>query len=167
MKILWIIYPFCSIFILVGLALAFWTMRGIVKGRSVAYWPTSNASLLNCEFKSDNDSEGESYEVVVSYEYTVHGQKYENNKIHPAYSASGFDGHRALFQRLKDSTVVEVYYNEFDPAESYLLAGTFSAHLAAFFGGLIFMSAGVFFLLTFHFAIAGNSDFASALQVVK
>ena len=167
MKILWIIYPFCSIFILVGLAGAFSTMLGILKAHAVSNWPTENASLLDCEFKSDHNSDSESYKVLVRYEYNVHGRKYENDKVHPAYSRSSFGGHRRLFKRLKKATVVKIHYNDADPSESYLLAGHFSAHLAALFGSMIFFSAGVFFLLTFHFAIAGNSDYASALEVVK
>ena len=167
MKILWIIYPFCSIFIFVGLGIAFWTMRGMLKASSVSDWPKTNATLLSCEFQSDNDPEGESYEVVVNYEYTVNGCKFENNKIHPAYSASSFDGHHPLFERLDKAKVVKVHYNEFDHSESYIIGGSFSSHLAAFFGGLIFMSTGIFFLLTFHFAIAGNSDYASMLDIVN
>ena len=167
MKILWFIYPFCSIFIFIGLGIAFWTMRGMLEARSVSDWPKTNAKLLSCEFQSDNSSDGESYEVIVSYEYTVHGQKYESNQIHPAYSASSFEGHRPLFERLDEASVVKVHYNEVDPSESYIIGGSFSSHLAAFFGGMIFMSAGIFFLLTFHFAVAGNSDYASALEIVK
>lgn len=67
---------------------------------------------------------------------------------------------------LDKAQVVKAWYNPRNPAESYLLAKSFSAHLASFFGGLIFLSAGLFFLLTFHFAIAGNSDYAAALEVL-
>ena len=167
MKILWFIYPFCSIFILVGAGLAFWTMRGMMKARAISNWPTVNAEMLECDFVEHSDSDSDSYEVKVRYQYMVNGKKYENDKIHPAYSASSFEGHRPLYDRLNKCTLVKARYNELDPSESYLLKGTFSAHLAAFFGGMIFFFAGVFFLLTFHFAIAGNSDYAAAVEIVK
>lgn len=168
MKMLWLIYPFCSIFILIGAGLSYTTLRGILKANAITKWPTVNATICECDLETSSGSEGgESYEVTVRYEYMVHGKKHENDKIHPAYSGSSFSGHQPLFQRLKGSNVVAARYNPVDPAESYLLAGSFSAHLAAFFGGLLFLSCGVFFLLIFHFAIAGNSDYALALEVIK
>ncbi len=45
MKILWIIYPFCSIFILVGAGVSFWTLRGILKARAITHWPTVEATV--------------------------------------------------------------------------------------------------------------------------
>ncbi len=168
MKLLWIIYPFCSIFTLVGAGISLSTLRGILEAHSITHWPTVEATVTNCDFKIDHDAEdGESFEIVVEYTYTVFGQEYKNDSIHPAYSSSSFDGHRPLFERINDATVVRVRYNKTDPTEAYLITGSYSANFAAFFGGLIFLSAVIFFLLTFHFAIAGNSNYVSGLEVIR
>ena len=169
MKILWfIIYPACSLFILGGAVLSFWTIRGIFKARAIAHWPTVEAKITECDFEADSDGEGgHTYEVIVKYRYNVQGREYESDKIHPAYAASSFAGHRKLHERLENATVVVAHYNESDPSESYLVTGSFSAHLASLFGGLLILSAGIFFLLGFHFAIAGNSDYVSGLEVIK
>ena len=167
MNALWIVYPFCSIFIIIGAGISVFTLRGILKARDIRNWPTVEATILECDFESNSGSETTTYRVNVRYEYSVLGRKYESDKIHPNYSSSNFEGHRPLFERLEKSTIVTARYNEADPSESYLLAGTFSAHMAVFFGGMIFLSAGIFFLLTFHFAMAGSSDYASALEVIK
>lgn len=166
MKALWFIYPFCSIFMIVGAGIAFYAFRGIAKARAITDWPSVDAKLVNCEYKTHTDSEGNSYEVVVNYEYTVRGKDYSNDKIHPSYSASNFEGHRPLYDKLNACKVVKARYNEFDPAESYIVTGNFSSALSVLFAGCLFFGAGLFFLLIFHFAIAGNSDYAGGLEVV-
>jgi hypothetical protein len=65
MKTLWIIYPFCSIFMIVGAGIAFYAIRGIMKAKAIDEWPTVNAQLTKCEFKTHSDSDGDSYEVIV------------------------------------------------------------------------------------------------------
>jgi len=62
---------------------------------------------------------------------------------------------------------VLVYYNPDDPAESYLIVGNFGFHKAALCGGLLFFLAGVMFLLTFHYAITGSSNYADRVTVIE
>ncbi len=168
MKVLWLIYPFCSIFIVVGLGICYFTLRGISKARAVTKWPTIDADVISCDFDSSTDSEGgTTYEVKVEYKYRVNGKDYVGSKLHPAYSASSFEGHRPLYDRLKKAEVVRASYDPADPSDAYLITGSYSSHWTGFFAGMIFASAGLFFLLTFHFAIAGNSDYAAGLNVVR
>jgi hypothetical protein len=167
MKALWIIYPFCSIFMIVGAGIAFYAIRGIMKAKAIDEWPTVNVHLTKCEFKTHSDSDGDSYEVIVQYDYTVVGKEYSSNKIHPSYSASSFDGHRPLYEKLKKCSVVRARYNELAPEESYIVTGRFTSALSILFGGILFFSAGLFFLLIFHFAIVGNSNYAGGLDVVQ
>lgn len=152
---------------LVGAGIALSAIRGILKARSIDDWPTVDAQVTQCDFKAHADSEGTSYQVVVKYSYSVLGREYSNNKIHPSYSASSFEGHRPLYERLKKCSVVKARYNDLDPAESYIVTGNFTSALALLFGGLLFFSVGLFFLLIFHFALAGDSNYASGLDVVS
>ncbi len=161
------IYPFCSIFIIVGAAILFDAVRGMVQARAIENWPTVDAQLSHCELKHHHDSEGNSSEVIVRYEYSVRGTQYTNNKIHPTYSASSFDCHRPLYEKLKNSTIVRARYNELKPQESYIVTGRYSSSLAGLFGGLLFMTMGLIFMLIFHFAMMGNSNYAAGLHIVR
>ena len=152
---------------IVGAGIAFYAFRGIIKAKAIDEWPTVNAQLTKCEFKTHSDSEGSSYEVIVQYDYTVVGKKYSSNKIHPSYSASSFEGHRPLYEKLKNCSVVRARYNELAPEESYIVTGRFTSALSILFGGMLFFSAGLCFLLIFHFAINGNSNYAGGLDVVQ
>jgi hypothetical protein len=167
MKALWLTHSFCSIFILIGAGFSLFALRGIIKGYAITNWPTVEASLTKCEFKTNSNSKGQAFKVVVDYVYSIDGQVYVSHAIHPAYSASSFDGHKLLFNRLKETKVLRAKYNEKNPAEAYLIAGFFSADLAPVFFGLAFLSFGVTMLLLFHFAIAGNSNYASGLDVIR
>ncbi|OYP32917.1 DUF3592 domain-containing protein [Rhodopirellula sp. MGV] len=168
MKLMWVIYPFCAIFILVGVGICLSTLRGIAKGQAVTAWPSTEASIVNCGLESHSDSEGGlSHQVTVEYEYSVVGCTYTGTKIHPTYTSSSFKGHHALHQKLSAAKVVQIKYNEANPEEAYLFGGNFSSAYAGFFAGMIFASAGLLFLLTFHFAVTGNSDYAAALNVLR
>ena len=167
MKALWIIYPFFSIVMIVGAGIAFDAIRGIMKAKTIDKWPTVNAQMTKCEFKTHSDSDCNSYEVIVQYDYTVDGKKYSSNKIHPSYSISSFVGHRQLYRKLKKCSVVRARYNEVAPEEAYIVTGKFTSALSTLFIGMLFFSKGLFFLLILHFGIAGNSNYAGGLEVVQ
>lgn len=170
MKMSWLdlIYPFCGVFIVLGATLAYSTLHGILKGRTVSSWPTTNAKVNKVDFNYSADGEGgKSFEVLVNYQYVVDDVIYENTKIHPAYSESSFSGHHGLYERLKIADVVAAHYNPRDPAEAYIVSGSYSAHWSAFFAGFVFLAAGVGFMLGFHFAIRGNSDYGDGLHIIR
>ncbi len=152
---------------IVGAGTALHAIRGIIKAKAIDKWPTVNADLTRCEFETHSDTDGHSYEVIVQYDYTVGGKKYSSNKIHPSYSASSFDGHKPLYEKLKQCSVVRARYNELAPEESYIVTGRFTSALSLFFGGMLFFSSGLFFLLIFLFASTGNSNYAGGLDVVQ
>lgn len=67
--ILLVIYPFCSLFMVVGIWTSFATIKSILKARSVRGWPSTSARVVECELERDFDSDGDSFEVLVQYEY--------------------------------------------------------------------------------------------------
>lgn len=165
--ILLIVYPLCSVFIVVGAWLAWTTLDGMVKARSVASWPTAGADIKKIDLRDEDTDGSESYEVLVDYEYEVDNKQFKGNQIHPAYSESSFEGHLRLYEELKKAAVVKVYINPKDPSEAYLVSGSYSAHWSAFFGGMIFFTMGIFFMLAFHFVIFGNSNYADGLHILR
>jgi hypothetical protein len=96
----------------------------------------------------------------------VGGVLYHNTKLHPAYSASSYAGHKGLYEKLKRAKTITVYYNPHAPQEAYIVKGRFSADLAPFFGGLVFFFAGLTFLLAFWFA-AGKSNYDEGVQILE
>ncbi len=167
MKILWVIYPFCTIFIVVGAVIAFSAVRAIVKAREIQSWPTADARLIECDLKTKIVGIRHTYEVVVAYEYSVLGRVFQNNKIHPHYGASNAEFHGPLYSRLKASNLVKVRYDVTNPSESYIVAGVFTSEYASVLAGSMFFMAGIFFLLLFHFALTGSTDYAAGVEVVQ
>lgn len=195
-----ILVPFCGFFIVAGGLIAGWTAKGIVEGALAAGWPQTTGTLLVMENELvSRGSEGseDGHEVVVRYAYNVDGREYRGTRVHPAYSASGFnEGHDAVEARLAGKKQVRVYYHAENPAVSTLSVGFYTCTLAAFFGGLAFLSfglgivgiaraaaredrakAGMFarvlfvgtFLsmgLFFLFAWIGSQDFASGITIL-
>jgi hypothetical protein len=85
--------------------------------------------------------------------------------IHPAYGSSSFEeSHAQLEAVLTAGKSVRVYYEPSAPSRSTLSVGFYSCSLASVFGGLIFIGAGVGFLGSFWFAIAGKMNFADGIS---
>jgi len=167
MKFFWLIYPFFSIFIITGAFISCKTFFTIQKARTIENWPSAEAEIAYSRLMDTSDSKSNSWEVEVSYRYRVGGIDFENNSIHPGYSSSSADGHHELYQKLSESKRVLAYYNPNDHSESYLITGNFGFHKAAFFAGLLFFSAGMFFMLTFHYLLSGSSNYADELTVIQ
>lgn len=165
---MWFVYAFCGVFCVAGFASCIHTLSGISKGKAIQNWPSAHARILSCDLRHELDSDdGQSFEVKVKYEYSIEGRVYRRTKLHPAYSASSFSGHEGLYEKLKSADTVLARYNPQEHSEAYLLTGSFSAHWAVFFAGLLFATMGLLFMLIFHFGVAGDSDYARSLEVVR
>lgn len=166
--LLYVIVPFCSIFIIVGGGMMAFTARKIMVGIQAKRWPQTSGQVVSVESKDTSDSESSSREILVRYAYNVNGLDYESSTIHPAYTSSSFEqAHEGIESLLRPAQKVRVYYDAAKPSRSTLSVGFYSGSLAAFSAGLIFFGAGVGFLLTFWFALAGDWDFARGITVVK
>jgi len=164
---LFFIVPFCSVFILVGGWLTVSSVRKIVQGITAQHWPTTTGRLTHVESKISRDSEGSSREIEVAYSYTINGQTYDGNVIHPSYTNSSFEEAHALLEaKLASGKAVEVYYDPANPTRSMLSTGFYSISLATVFGGLIFLGAGLGFLGTFWFAMTGKTSFADGITIL-
>ncbi len=152
---------------MVGTAITFSAIRAIAKAREIQAWPAVEARLLECDFKTHVVRDRHTYEVVVTYEYSVLGRVFQNNKIHPNYGRCNNEFHGPLYKRLKAASRIKVRYNIADPAESYIVPGMMTSAFASIFAGLLFFIAGFLFSLVFHFAIAGTTDFAARVDVVE
>ena len=164
---LFLIVPFCSIFILVGGWMTYSSVKKIYLGIAAQKWPTVAGQLSEVVSKDTSDSESSSREIQVRYSYAVSGQAYEGKVIHPCYGGSSFEeAHRLLEAKLATGKSVEVFYDPANPSYATLSTGFYSCSLAVVFGGLIFFGAGIGFLGTFWFAIAGKTNFADGVNLL-
>jgi hypothetical protein len=161
---LWFICAFCLSFSLAGLLVWLSAMRMVRKSRAIADWPTVEARLTGCELQAKDES---SSQVLVSYRYQVQGREYDGDKIHPEYFPSGGDCHQALYDRLHGAEIVEAHYNESNPSEAYLVAGSYNMPWMLFFAGLFFVSIGVLSTVFFDFYSFGNSNYVEGLHVLQ
>lgn len=140
--------------------------RKISLGMQARHWPNANGLILKVASKDSSDSESHSREIQVRYAYTVAGQRYEGTTVHPAYTSSSFESsHHDIEALLTSGKMVRVYYDERNPERSTLSTGFYSGSLAMVSAGFIFFGAGVGFLFTFWFMLAGNWNFARGITM--
>lgn len=166
-KELYVIVPFCSIFIIIGASIMIRMGWRIFLGTRAASWPYTVGRMTSIESK-DTSAEGiSSREICVSYSYTVGGREYQGTTIHPSYgSSSSNEIHRELEDLLKPAKQVRVYYHPRDPSRCTLSYGLNLPSLAPFFGGFLFFAAGVGFLLALCFGMAGTQSFVRSITVL-
>ena len=165
---LWVIVPFCSVFILTGAYLIFQTGKKIYGGVLSKSWKTTEGKIVSSEIEEKKDSDGDkTYEVTVTYQYYAEGIGYSGSRIHHAYNGSGDETiHEEIFKKLKKGNRVVVLYNPSNPKDATLTSGFYSLSLGGLFGGSIFFFVGLGFLLTFLVVILGSGNFAEGIRVL-
>jgi hypothetical protein len=163
-----LVVPFCSVFILLGCGLMFLSGRRIIEGWRATHWPHTTGTLVSVQSRDTSDSDSTSREILVRYSYTVENRDHEGTTIHPTYGSSSFEeAHQGLERLLRPGRRVRVYYRVDAPERSTLAVGFYSGSLALFCGGTLFAVAGLGFLLTCCFALAGNWNYAAGVIVVE
>ncbi len=156
------------LFISIGGYFSIRNLRRVLKVRSMVDWPKTEATITECEVKHEEHLNGALPKVLVKYEYKVFDHKYESDKIHPTMNSLWWVAkHPQIYDCLKRSTVVMARYNPSDPSESYLVAGSFYDHRTDLFVGLYMLVFSICFFLGTYCLHIGNSDYATALEVVK
>ena len=115
---------FISIFFAVGLWLLGYGISSYVKGKASLTWPQATAQISQCEVEEDSDSDGTTWKVEVSYEYSVGGQNYTGDKVAFGYSGSSTrEEHEAIYDKLNNASSVSVRYHPEDPSKSVIAPG--------------------------------------------
>jgi hypothetical protein len=115
---------FFSIFFAVGLGMFGYSLYSIKKSNEVATWPMVIGRITSSEMTSNSDSDGTTYRVKVSYDYSVMGQIHHGDRIAFGYSgSSGHEAHQQILERLPAGRQVEVRYHPEKPQEAALAYG--------------------------------------------
>lgn len=139
-----IIIIFILVFVSIGLALLFNSIRGRIKVNVARDWPVAKGLVLESEVVEERlrNATGQatiSFVPQISYEYVVNGEKLTGSRV--TFGSITFDYQTAL--EICESFPVEkttnVYYNPKDPSDSVLAPKSKS--------GLRSIVPGVFFIL--------------------
>jgi hypothetical protein len=119
-----------------------WIMVRQLRARN---WEQTNGLVMESYVRKDADMNDEPY---VRYRYKVGGKIYENDKIYLTGSIATIPGYRVsrLVSQAKPGSVVAVYYDPDNPAESALelrLPGWVYALLVI--AGVVFIVFGAYF----------------------
>jgi hypothetical protein len=112
---------FGGIFFVAG-GLFFWmvVINPVVLWIKAASWPVTEATITKATIEENHDSEGSSYRAAFTYDYTVAGKPYSNDR----YGLLQISGRRKSAKKLVDQHPVgsktSVYYDPLDPRNSLM-----------------------------------------------
>jgi hypothetical protein len=136
---------FGAIFALIGVAMCCYSSWLLALYLKVRKWPCAQGRVIRSEVESSRDSDGDpSYNLGLTYEYAVDGQKYQGHRRYPGptvLSGQLCFARRGL-RKFPSGSIVRVSYDAEHPEESYLrawpsaLTYTSAVGLYALLGGL-------------------------------
>ena len=68
---MWFFIAFISIFYAVGFGLLGYSLLSMKRSTEAAAWPSTVGTIVWCDLKTDVDSDGDTHQVKVSYQYSV------------------------------------------------------------------------------------------------
>jgi Protein of unknown function (DUF3592) len=117
---------FFSVFLMIGLtATLFMFVIPVIQILGARNWRATPCVILKSEVGTHSGSKGgRTYSIDVTYEYTVEEQRYVSSRYHfiPG-SSSGYDGKKAVVDRLPPGTAATCFVNKRDPSEAVLERG--------------------------------------------
>jgi hypothetical protein len=117
-------------FLLVGLGLFFWGMRGQRGGNESKSWPTTTGRILMSQIESRRSRSGSSgysttFYPQIMYEYDLGGQRFQSNQINRgvmlSYGMTSMAQQKTMQYPVGSNVLV--YYNPMNPSESVLETG--------------------------------------------
>lgn len=135
---------FFVVFALLGLAFSSFFLLAIVEVVRARDWRETPCTILTSEVQSHSSSKGgPTYSVAVTYEYVVDEQHYTSSRYKfMSGSSSGYEGKKAIVDRLGPGTKAVCYVNRHDPADAVIERG-FTGDIAIGCIPLIFVAIGV------------------------
>lgn len=104
-----------------GIAILGYGIRSYLPSRRSQTWPAVEGTILACELRKSNDSDGPNYRVDVKYSYSVAGREFKSDRLTFGYSGSGDRlAEQKTVDRLRLGKPASVRYNPADPAQAVL-----------------------------------------------
>ena len=135
---------FLSVFLLMALAgTVFLLIVPVARVIAARNWRPTPCVILTSEVGRHRGSKGGvSYSIDVSYEYQVEGERHVSKRYQfMTGSSSGYDGKKAIVDRLRPGTSATCYVDRRDPSEAVLERG-FTADILFGLIPLVFVLVG-------------------------
>jgi len=134
---------FFTIFLLIGLGTSAALLYPLVQIARARNWREVPCTILTSEVESHSSSKGgPTYSIAVTYEYELEDQRHVGSRYKFAGgSSSGYDGKKAIVDRLSPGTKTFCYVNRRDPGDAVIERGFTGDILFGFFP-LIFAVIG-------------------------
>jgi hypothetical protein len=147
-----IVNLFLSVFVIVGMVVAWQGKKRLAIAKRSAGWPYVMGKVISSEMEIDRDTDSDrgtsiTYSAEVMFEYEVGGVSYAANRVSfGQYGSSSPGPARKILNKYPADEAVKVYYDPADPQNSVLEPGvTFSTYMVLI-GGLVFIFSGALFL---------------------
>jgi hypothetical protein len=109
---------FFFLFTILALASTLQELRRIYQTRR---WPSVIGIIRDIQLNRMEDEESNSFEVIVEYTYRINDEEFTGNRIAIGYHPDGVQAyHTTLFQTMKETQEIDVWYNPHRPEISYL-----------------------------------------------
>lgn len=103
---------FSMIFIVVGVSVAGFGIRDLIRAKASVSWPTTQGTVMSSsvEYHKSNNGRG-TYHAEVMYDFNIHGKTFSGNRIaYGDYGSSNPSRARRVVNRYPKGKVVTVYY---------------------------------------------------------
>ncbi|PWU10179.1 MAG: hypothetical protein C5B50_25960 [Verrucomicrobia bacterium] len=151
------------VFFLAGFVSVLWSIVSGWQGFRSLSWPTTTGKLLECHLKESSAQIGPNYGssqiwiVEVDYSYEVAGMNYENDRVAFGYRwGSDPSYHAAIYEKLRNASLVVVRYDPDHPATSTLAGGVGSSWLKQLVFALTWLALITGFAVLFRRSFTGN-----------
>lgn len=140
-------FIFCSIFILIGLIVPYFSfIKPLWRQVDARRWTPLEAVVLKSMVKSHPGDDSTTYSVYIAYRYTLDGRAYEGDRYRfTGGSSSGYQAKAAVVQQHPAGSPLTVYVDPADPTESVVLRNA-GASLYLGLIPIVFAVFGFFFL---------------------
>lgn len=148
--------------IIIGIIGLVWLINSIYrmwKIRSIESWPKMNATVINAFARPANAAAGnqyiepdrlivttnsrEEYIPIITYTYTINGRAYQSDStIYSGERSYNSLDTKNMLGNIRPGTIISVYYNPSNPAESYVYNST-ANYMSILISGLMTI-AGIY-----------------------
>ncbi len=114
---------FCLVFFLAGSAmLYFMTIRPLAGVAGSSDWKETPCTVLSSEIEVNEDTEGDTYQAVIKYEYAVNNKRHEGDRYSfmGSFRSSGRSGKEAIVRKYPKGAKRVCYVDPDDPNEAVL-----------------------------------------------
>lgn len=140
---------FALIFSVVGLLMFCVGVKEVWESNASKTWPATQGKVLASFVRTPRAGAKRLYSPVVQYEFAVDGKTYGSQRVSfGSYQSSRSSHAEAVVARYPVGAEVRVHYKANDPAASVLEPGSEMTNIMLPLLGLVFASAGLWFLKT-------------------